>query len=261
MNLRGKLVLITGATAGIGRAAAVEFVRSGARVVGVARDLERLAELSAESGGEARLLPLRADVSDEASMEAMARSVLDGTGVPDVVVANAGVGLDALYHETRSDALRSLLEINVIGVLRTIRPFLPGMIERGSGRLLMISSVVGKRGLPHYSAYAASKFALHGMADSLHVELVGTGVSLGVVCPSSTVSEFHDRQLHEGPTQRRVRPRRHPVGPVARAIVRMAASRRREMVLSLEGKALMFVDSIAPRLVDRILARLFRNPA
>ena len=109
------------------------------------------------------------------------------------------------------------------------------------------------------AAYSASKFALHGMADSLHAELVGTGVSLGVICPSSTVSEFHDRQMSEGPAQRRVRPRRHPVESVSRALVRMARSRRREMVLSLEGKAMTLVDAIAPRLADRILARLFRD--
>jgi len=89
---------------------------------------------------------------------------------------------------------------------------------------------------------------------------VGTGVSLGVVCPSSTVSEFHDRQIHEGPGQRRMRPKRHPVESVSRAIVRMARSRRREMVLSAEGKLVTLVDSLAPRLVDRVLARVFRKP-
>jgi short-subunit dehydrogenase len=166
------------------------------------------------------------------------------------------VGLDALFVETTDEAMRRVIDVNVLGLLRTVRPFLPPMIERGGGRVLFISSVVGKRGIPHYAGYAASKFALHGMADSLHCELHGTGVSLGVLCPTSTTSEFHDRLQREGPSQRRVRPRHQSAEKVARAVVRMAASKRREMVLSAEARFMVFVDQIAPKLVDAILARM-----
>jgi short-subunit dehydrogenase len=255
-NLNGSTVLITGASTGIGRAAAVEFVGKGARVIAVARDRGKLEALSGELG-DSRLVPLPADVADAAAMEAMAARVLAEFGVPDVVVANAGIGLDALFVQTRDDSFRRIFEVNVFGLIRTVRPFLPGMIERGSGRVLFISSVVGKRGLPYYSAYTASKFAVHGLADSLHAELFGTGVSLGVICPSSTESEFHKRQLHEGPKQRRYRPASHTAESVARAIVSMARSRRRERILSPEGKFMTLVDTFAPGLVDRILARIF----
>jgi len=256
LELDGSLVLITGASTGIGAAAAREFVRAGSRVIGVARALEKLEALSRELGGPEQFVPLAADVTDPASMDAMVAEVLGRIGVPDVVVANAGVGLDALFVETTDELMQRVLDVNLLGLLRTVRPFLPRMIERGSGRVLFISSVVGKRGIPHYSAYAASKWALHGMADALHCELRGTGVSLGVVCPTSTTSEFHERILREGPRQRRVRPREQSAETVARAIVRMARSRRREMVLSTEARFMVFVDHVAPRLVDAILARM-----
>jgi short-subunit dehydrogenase len=149
-----------------------------------------------------------------------------------------------------------VFETNVLGVYRTLRPFVPPMVARGSGRILVVSSVVGRRGTPNYSAYSASKFALHGMADALRVELHGSGVTVGVVCPSSTTTEFHASRLQQGPQQRRVRPMKHTAESVARALVRMSRSTRRETVLSVEGKLLVAADALAPGLLDRILARV-----
>jgi short-subunit dehydrogenase len=224
-------------------------------VVGVARSGDRLRSLADELGGS-NMTPIAADVTDAGAMEAMAAEVTRRPGVPDVIVANAGIGLDARFDRATDDAIRDLFEVNILGLVRTVRPFLPAMVERGSGRLLWISSIVGKRGVPHYSAYSASKFALHGMADGLHAELHGSGVTLGLVCPSSTASEFQDRLKREGPAQRRVRPRQHSADSVARAIVRMATSRRREIVLGVEAKLLVLADTLFPTLVDRLLARM-----
>ncbi len=259
METTGRLVLITGASSGIGRAAAEAFVAAGDRVVGVSRDLERLQTLSDSSGGPSRFVPIAADVTDSAAMQSMASRVLSEIGLPDVVVANAGIGLDARFSETGDAALEQLFAINVFGLVRTVRPFLDDMVKRGSGRILLISSIVGKRGVPHYSAYSASKFALHGMADAMRVELHGSGVSVGIVCPSSTRSEFQDRMLRNGPGQRRVRPRTHSVESVARAIVRMAGSRRRELVLSAEARLMVWANFLVPGLLDRLLARML-NP-
>jgi short-subunit dehydrogenase len=255
-RLSGRLVLVTGASAGIGRAAARELVRRGCRVVAAARDAARLEELAHELGGHERLLPVATDVARGGAMDRFTRRVLDEVGLPDVIVANAGIGLDALLSETTDDALRRLFEVNVFGVVRTVRPFLPAMVDRGSGRIVIVSSVVGKRGIPHYSAYSASKFALHGMADSLRAELYGSGVTVGLVCPSTTVSEFGERLMRNGPSQRQRRLRAHSAESVARTIARMADSKRREIVLSPEGRFLVFADAVAPGLVDRLLARV-----
>jgi short-subunit dehydrogenase len=250
-----RLVLVTGASSGIGRAAAVAFIAAGARVIGVARSAARLAEAAAAATDRSRFHAIPADVADAASMESMASRVRSDHGVPDVVVANAGIGLDALFVETTDEALRAVLEVNLLGVYRTVRPFLPAMIERGSGRVILVSSIVGKRGIPHYSGYSASKFALHGVADALRAELAGTGVTVGMVCPASTDTGFRDRALRRGPAQRQLRPRRHSAESVARAIVSMARSGRREAVLGAEAKLMVWADALAPGLVDRILAR------
>jgi NAD(P)-dependent dehydrogenase (short-subunit alcohol dehydrogenase family) len=255
LDLTGRLVVLSGASSGIGRDAVRAFVRDGARVVGLARDGERLAALGAELGSGGRFDPLVADVTDAASMTAAARHVLDRHGVPDVVVANAGMGLDALLTETTDEALAAVFEVNVFGAFRIVRPFVAGMIERGSGRILLVSSIVGKRGTPHYSAYSASKFALHGLADAWRAELVGTGVTVGLVCPGSTDTEFRQRSMQSGPPQRSLRPRRHGSAAVAAVVVRMARSRRREIVIGIESKLLVAADLLAPGLVDRLLAR------
>ena len=255
IDLAGKHVLITGASWGIGHAAARAFVAEGAVVLAVARSKDRLDALAAELGGPARVATFVADVSDGPAMEALARAVIAGHGVPDVVIANAGLGMDARFEATTDDDLRKIFEVNVFGVVRTIRPFLPGMVARGRGRILVVSSVVGKRGIPNYAAYSGSKFALHGMADALRPELYGTGVTVGIVCPSSTTTEFAERKLRSGPPQKNVRVQKHSAESVARALVRMARSRRREMILSPEGKLMNAVNRLAPGLLDWILAK------
>lgn len=254
-HIQGKLVLLTGASAGIGLAAARAFIHEGARVAAVARSGERLQALARELGD--RLVPLQADVADGPSMEALARHVLERLGVPDVVIANAGIGLDARFEETSDAAMREVLEVNTIGALRTVRPLVGPMVARGSGRILFVSSVVGKRGIPHYTAYCASKFALHGMMECLRPELFGTGVSAGIVCPSSTTTEFQANLRRAGPPQNKKRLSKHSAESVARALLSMAASTRREHVLSIEGKAMKWVSVLAPSLMDFILGRVF----
>jgi short-subunit dehydrogenase len=248
----GKTVLITGASSGIGRAAALAFVAKGAKVIAVARAEEKLEALAAEN---AAIVPMAADVTDAAAMEALARHVIERYGAPDVVVANAGRGVDAPFVETTDEAYQALFDVNVLGVVRTIRPFLPAMIARGSGRVLIVSSIVGKRGVPNYSAYAASKFALHGILDALRPELSATGVSVGIVCPASTETEFDARKLRAGTPQPKVRVQRHSAESVARSIVRMARWTRREMVISPEGKLMIVIDRLAPWLMDWMLAK------
>jgi len=125
----------------------------------------------------------------------------------------------------------------------------------------MVSSVVGKRGIPNYAAYSGSKFALHGMADALRPELLGTGVTVGIVCPSSTTTEFAERRLRSGPPQKNVRVQKHSAESVALALVSMARSTRREMILSPEGKLMNVVNRLAPGILDRILAKVLVKKA
>ena len=254
-RLNGRNVLITGASAGIGLAAARRFAELGSSVWALARNRERLEELSVELGGPPRLVPVAADLSDGAAMEEITSRILNELGVPDVIVANAGISLDARFENTTDEDMEQVYQVNVFGLVRSIRPFLKGMKDRGSGRIILVSSVIGKRGIPNYTAYSGSKFALHGMLDALRPELAGTGVKAGIVCPSSTESELRHRMKRIGPQQSDNRLRRHSARSVAEAIVKMARTGRREMILSSEGKLMHWINRIAPGILDRILAK------
>ncbi len=255
-TLNGRQVLITGASAGIGLATAKRFVGEGAAVWALARDRERLEELSRQEGGTPRLVPIVADVSDGPQMEEICDHILNELGVPDIIVANAGIGLDARFENTSDEDLAHVFEVNVFGLVRTIRPFVTSMVERGHGRIILISSVIGKRGIPNYSAYCASKFALDGIAEALRSELFRSGVKVGVVYPSSTQTEFHSRLKRKGPGQKQKRLTRHSADSVARAIVKTARSGRRSMILSVEGKFLHYANRHMPAILDRILAKV-----
>ena len=261
IDLAGRRVLITGASSGIGRAAAKAFVDEGAIVLAVARSKDRLDALAAELGGPARVAAFVADVTDGPGMEALSQRILAEQGVPDVIVANAGIGTDSRFVVTTDEVWRTVFEVNVFGVVRTIRPFLPRMLARGSGRILIVSSAVGKRGIPNYAAYSGSKFALHGMADALRPELAGSGVSVGIVCPSSTTTNFEERKLRAGPPQVKVRVQHHSAESVARALVRMARGTRREMILSPEAKLMNVMNRLAPGVLDWILAKVLIKKA
>jgi len=255
-SLNGRKVLITGASAGIGRAAAHRFLAEGADVWALARSRDRLEELSAEAGGPPRLVPIVADVSDGPRMEEATGRILSELGVPDVIVANAGIGLDARFENTKDADLARVFEVNVFGLIRTLRPFVRPMAERGSGRILLVSSIVGKRGVPNYTAYSGSKFAVQGIAETVRTELLHSGVKVGVVCPASTESEFRDRTLRDGPQQNQKRLARHSADSVAMAIVKMVRSGRREKGLTVEGKLLHYANKFIPGILDRILYRV-----
>ena len=176
--------------------------------------------------------------------------------MPDVIVANAGIGLDARFEHTKDADLARVFEVNVFGLIRTLRPFVRPMAERGSGRILLVSSIVGKRGVPNYAAYSGSKFAVQGIAETVRTELLHSGVKVGVVCPASTETEFRDRTLRDGPQQNQKRLARHSAESVAKAIVEMVRSGRREKVLTVEGKLLHYANKFIPGILDRILYRV-----
>lgn len=256
MKFRDRVVLVTGASSGIGRALALALGASGAQVGLVARRRERLEEVAAEIGPAALVLP--GDVTDDGFCASAVAALVARHGRLDVAIANAGLSMNAPFEKTDPDVFRRLLDVNYFGALHAARHALP-YLEQSHGSLVFISSVVGKRGFPTRSGYAAAKFAVHGLFESLRAELAGRGVHVGIVCPGFTQTEIREtalgadgRQRSEaGPTTGRVMSSEQAADGILRAIVR----RRREVVLTPEGKLMVLLNRLLPGLADRVAAR------
>jgi short-subunit dehydrogenase len=253
------VVLVTGASSGIGEATAYRFARERARLGLLARRrdrLERVAEEVRSLGGEARVIEV--DLANEHAAKQAVLSIERAYGRIDVLVNNAGFGLYAPLERVPRPDLERLFAVNAFGPLACVQAALPGMRRRGRGLIINVSSIVGKRALPMTGAYAASKYALQGLSDALRVELRGTGVRVAVVCPGYTATEFSDHVLDYGATRGR------PIGEVmsaeevAEAIFRCARSPKREVILTGKGRLVVFLERIAPSLVDRLLGRAIR---
>ncbi|OHC90719.1 MAG: short-chain dehydrogenase [Sideroxydans sp. RIFOXYD2_FULL_59_7] len=173
---------MTGASSGLGLALARHYLERGATVAACARREELLQSLAAEFPGKVFCYTL--DVRDAAAIRAAADDFMARVGVPDIVIANAGVSIGTLtrYAED-NDVFQHVMDINVLGAVKTFQPFVEAMRQAKHGRLVGIASVAGFRGLPGSGAYSASKAALISYLESLRVELHGSGVKVVTVCP------------------------------------------------------------------------------
>ncbi|MGZ5184450.1 MAG: SDR family oxidoreductase [Caldimonas sp.] len=183
--MKDRLVFITGASSGIGQALAARFHAAGYRLALVARRGDEVERWAAAAGIEpARFAVYAADVRDVASIVAAGRACIESQGVPDVVIANAGIstGMDTSEY-IDLEVMRSTYETNVLGMAATFHPFVAAMRERGSGTLVGIASVGGIRGLPGHGAYCSSKAAVISYCESLRGELRGAGVKVVTIVP------------------------------------------------------------------------------
>ncbi len=177
-----KSLVISGASSGIGLALARHYLERGAIVAAFARRSEPLQALAAEFPG--RVFCYALDVRDASAVQKAAGDFIARAGVPDVVIANAGVSAGTLTeHAEDLDAFRQIMDINVLGMVQTFQPFIVPMREARHGTLAGIASVAGFRGLPGASAYSASKAAAIAYLESLRVELYGSGVRVVTICP------------------------------------------------------------------------------
>ena len=191
---RGAVVVITGASSGIGEAAAHAFARRGCRIVlGARREhvLACLAEhLTTRYGIPA--VAVRCDVRQDADVKRLVATALNRFGRLDVIVLNAGVGLFARVEDTTEADFRDLIETNLLGVQRGIRAAVPVMRRQRNGHIAIVGSVVGKQSWPLHGAYAATKFALTGLTHALRAELTGSGVTASLILPATTRTAFFD---------------------------------------------------------------------
>ena len=191
----GQTVLITGASSGIGKATALHLAERGYDVIGTSRLTARLADLEAEASARGLSVSgVEMDVNGDGAAGVMARLIDEHEGI-DALVNNAGYGLWGPVELLSVEELKAQFETNFFAAVRLIKAVLPGMVKRGSGKIVNISSVEGRLATPFNGAYAASKFALEGMSEALRAELRPFGVFVSVVQPGLFRTEFQKNQV------------------------------------------------------------------
>ncbi|WP_419948411.1 SDR family NAD(P)-dependent oxidoreductase [Candidatus Palauibacter sp.] len=192
-RVAGQLALVTGATAGIGKAIARRLARDGANLVLWARRSRRLARLAEEITAETGVTvdTGTVDVSDSDGVRAESEHVIESIGAPDLVVNNAGVAVGmASVQEADIDAWNRMIDTNVKGVLFVSRAFLPAMLARGSGHVVNIGSIAGRQVYPRGNVYCASKYAVRAITEGSNLDLLGSGVRVSGVTPGLVETEF-----------------------------------------------------------------------
>jgi short-subunit dehydrogenase len=257
-----RVIAITGASAGIGRATALRLARDGAAIAICARRAGRLEAVADEivaAGG--RALPIVADVTSEAEMTMFVGRTVERFGRLDIMMCNAGFGIAGAIDEITPDQMSKLMAINYTGTYLATRAAMPVFRRQASGHVVIVSSIVGKRGVPYMGAYAATKFAQVGLAECLRAELLGSNIHVSVVFPVSTESEFHDVMSSEtGSKVTRTAGPRQSAEVVAEAVARAIARPVPEVYPHAISRALVVLNAVAPGFTDRIVKRFGRRP-
>jgi short-subunit dehydrogenase len=258
-NLEGLKVLITGASSGIGRAVAFELSRKGAKLILASRrkgSLKKVAEGIKSAFPDAPLpLIVRCDVTRRQDVRRLMENSVRQFGGIDVLVNNAGIGVYGNAEFTAMEDFRAVMEVNFFGAVQCMQEVLPIMKETGKGLIVNITSVAAKHGVPFLGAYGASKAALAVFSQSYRAELSESGVSLLIVYPGYTQTDFFKNEKKVGGARRPRGPYTSPL-KVAKAIVKAIESRKRDLVLSLEGKAMAVTQDVFPRLVEKAMDRI-----
>lgn len=252
------VVLITGASSGIGEALAREYVRRGSRVVLVARRAELLEALCAELGGESRAIAVAGDVTKDGELERAVARAVERFGGLDVVVANAGGGVTKPFTRLRLEDFQRQIDLNLYGVLRAAFAALPEL-QKSRGRFVVVTSVMAYLPLPAASPYNVSKAAAMALAESLRVDLAPHEVSVTNVAPGfiDTPLRRVDAQGKRDAAGKDPVPKwlQMPAHVAARKIARAAHGRRRELVLTGHGKLGVFFGRHFSWLASFVLSR------
>jgi short-subunit dehydrogenase len=256
-----KVIAITGASAGIGRAAALRVARNGAAIAICARRADRLDEVAGEirrAGGQA--FSLVADVTSDRDMERFVTESVDRFGSLDVMICNAGFGIYGAIDAIDLDEMRRLVDVNYLGTYNAIHAALPVFRRQKRGHVIVVSSIVGKRGVPYVGAYAATKFAQDGLAQCLRAELHGSGIHVSVVYPVSTETEFFSVMVRESGQATRAAGPRQSADEVAEAIAKAIERPVAEVYPYRKARGLVILNAIAPGLTDRLVQKWGRKP-
>ena len=255
-----RVILITGASSGIGWAAALAFARSGYRVCGFARRAERLEalriEVEALESPHGDLLPVAGDVRNPQDVAAAVERVMEHLGRLDILVANAGVGHQGAVADAEWDDLQTVLQTNIDGVMHSVRAAVPVMRAGGGGHIMIITSVVSGVHTPYTATYSASKAFVSSLAGSLRLELADDNIAVTDVLVGRTVTEFNQSRLGSRHANRGGLPTK-TADDVAAALVKAAERKPRHLILSLFDRLILAGGVMLPGVMARLARRQY----
>lgn len=256
-KMKDKVVIITGASSGIGLACAREFAGRGALVSVCARSADKLEEIKSEFDAAGhKLLVTEADVSREEDCKRLIDNTVREFGKIDILINNAGMSMRALFVDLHLDVMRKLMDINFWGTVYCTKYALPYILEQ-KGSVVGVSSIAGFIGLPGRAGYSASKYAMHGFLNTLRVENLRKGLHVLIVAPGFTASNIRKTALTADGSAQGETPRNEnkmmSAEEVALRIIKAIQKRKRTLILTfVEGKLTVFLSKWLPALVDKL---------
>jgi short-subunit dehydrogenase len=255
--MKDKVIIITGATSGIGKALAYEYASRGARLVISARNNEKLMEVSEDLLQTGiRVLPVKADVSVEEDCRELIRKTVEELGTIDVLINNAGISMRALFEEVDLEVLRKLMNTNFWGTVYCSKFALPYLLK-SKGSLVGISSIAGYKGLPGRTGYSSSKFAMQGLLEVIRIENRKKGLHVLIAAPGFTASNIRNVALSKDGSQQGETPldesKLMPAETVANKIADAIERRKRTLILTTQGKMTVLLNKFLPSFVDKMV--------
>jgi len=268
MSFKNKVVIITGASSGIGKALAEELAKRGANVVLGARQYVTLCEITAEleTKFNIKALAIPCDVSKEEDCKSMISQTITTFGKIDILINNAGLSMRALFNDVDLSVLKNLMDVNFWGTVYCTKYAMPEILK-SKGSVVGVSSIAGYRGLPGRTGYSSSKFAMNGFMESLRTENLKTGVHVMVACPGFTTSNIRvaalskDGEAHGETSMEEGKMMTSEA--VAEIIADGIETRKRTLIMTGQGKLAVWMNKLFPKFTDKKVFELFakeKNP-
>lgn len=257
--IKNKVVIVTGASSGIGKAIAYEFAKQGANLSLAARRIDLLNQIKLELEASGTTVMVQAtDVTSESDCKRLIELTRETFGHIDILVNNAGISMRSMFLQVDLKVLRRLMDVNFWGAVHCTKYALPYLLE-AKGVLVGVSSVAGFHGLPGRTGYSASKFALHGFLETVRIEHLKDGLHVLLIAPGFTASEIRKNALtHDGsPQEMTPREEQKMIAPerVARILIRSIRKKKRNKIISFSGQLIALMQRILPKRVDAMIYR------
>ena len=255
--MKNKVVIITGASSGIGEACAMAYANKGAKVVIAARNLDKLKEVEAKIqkiGSE--VLTVKCDVSIQEDCKNLTEQTVAKFGGIDILINNAGISMRAIFNDMELDVMEKIMAINFFGTVYCTKYALP-YILKNKGSVVGVSSIAGYVGLPARTGYSASKYAMQGFLDALRTENLRTGLHVMIACPGFTASNIRNTALSKDGSAQSESPRDEgkmmTAEQVANYIVNGVEKKKRTLVLTSQGKLVVLLSKFFPKMVEKMI--------